>query len=123
MQLEAVTHEFVESAPTTLDEGKLYVSIIYAMVLHKCCCGCGTEVATPLSPAEWRLTFDGETISLSPSIGNWGLPCGSHYWIERNRVRWAGIWSQEQIAEGRAADRLARKTHFDSDLPGVFRTS
>lgn len=111
MRVDVMTHEFVESAPDTLADGKVYVSIPFATVLHKCCCGCGTEVVTPLSPAEWRITFDGESISLHPSIGNWGLQCGSHYVIERNRVRWADRWSTEQIEKGRAADRRARQIH------------
>lgn len=113
MRVSALTHEFVESAPANLEDGKLYVSITYATVLHKCCCGCRNEVVTPLSPTDWRVTFDGESISLYPSIGNWGLPCGSHYWIDRNKVRWAGRWSPDQIEEGRAADVLARKIYFD----------
>jgi hypothetical protein len=108
-RIDTVTHEFVESAPDNLEEGKVYVSIAFATVLHKCCCGCGNEVVTPLSPTEWRLTFDGETVSLYPSIGNFGLRCGSHYWIDRSRVRWADRWSQKQIDEGRAEDSRARK--------------
>lgn len=118
MRIEALTHEFVESAPTKLEEGKLYVSIPFATVLHKCCCGCGNEVVTPLSPTDWRVTFDGETISLHPSMGNWGLQCQSHYWIEQNKVRWAGRWSQEEIEAGRGADRLAKKTYVDAKAGG-----
>jgi hypothetical protein len=114
MRVEALMHEFVESAPDKLEEGKIYVSMAFATVLHKCCCGCGTEVVTPLSPTDWRITFDGETISLHPSVGNWSLQCQSHYWVERNKVRWAGRWSREEIEAGRAADRLAKKTYFDA---------
>ncbi len=117
-RVDTLTHEFVESAPDKLVEGKVYVSITFATVLHKCCCGCGTEVVTPLSPTGWRLTFDGETVSLHPSIGNFGLHCGSHYWIERNKVRWAGAWSLEQIGEGRASDQLARETYFAAKARG-----
>ncbi len=96
-----IKHKFVELIPDTLDEDVLYISITYAIVLHKCCCGCGNEVATPLSPEGWKLTFDGETVSLYPSIGNWGFPCRSHYWITRNRVEWARSWSDEEIRENR----------------------
>jgi hypothetical protein len=49
----------------------IYISIRFATVGHKCCCGCGREVITPLSPTDWSLTSDGETVSLHPSIGNW----------------------------------------------------
>ena len=40
---------------------------------HSCCCGCGEEVVAPLTPTDWKMTFDGETTSLRPSIGNWTL--------------------------------------------------
>ncbi len=66
----ALTHEFVEYIPEHLKDGTVYVSIPFATAAHKCCCGCGKEVVTPLTPTDWQLTFDGETISLEPSIGN-----------------------------------------------------
>ncbi len=37
-------HEFVEFIPDELKGDTIYVSIPYATVVHKCCCGCGTEV-------------------------------------------------------------------------------
>ncbi len=96
-------HEFVEIIPDLLRDGVVYVSVLYATAVHKCCCGCGGEVVTPISRTDWQLTFDGESISLHPSIGNWSFACQSHYWIRRNEVRWAPRWSQERIAAGRAA--------------------
>lgn len=98
-------HEFVENIPDGLKDGVLYVSITYATVSHKCCCGCGHEVVTPLTPSDWQLTFDGESVSLHPSIGNWSLDCRSHYWVKRNQLMWAGEWTEEQISSARAADR------------------
>lgn len=73
-----VRHAFVELIPDEFDDGTVYVSIPYATVVHRCCCGCGQEIVTPLTPTDWTLSFDGETISLDPSIGNWSLPCRSH---------------------------------------------
>jgi hypothetical protein len=114
------THKFVEYIPDVLEEGAVYVSIPYATVAHKCFCGCGNEVNTPLSPTDWRLTFDGETISLYPSIGSWSLPCESHYWMERNRVRWAPKWSRKEIDDGRKRDRFAKERYFDgTELPAL----
>jgi hypothetical protein len=84
----------------------------YATVVHKCCCGCGKEVVTPLSPTDWKLIFNGKTISLDPSIGNWGFECRSHYWIRNSRVRWAPRWSQGKIDAGRARDRFAKERYF-----------
>jgi hypothetical protein len=110
--LHAITHRFVENIPDEVDEGTLYVSIPYATAIHNCFCGCGEEVVTPISPTGWTLTFDGDTVSLKPSIGNWSLPCRSHYWITNNRVRWAGEWTQEAIDAARAADRRSMDRYF-----------
>jgi hypothetical protein len=99
-----LAYEFVDYIPEDIKERTLYVSLKYATVVHKCCCGCGREVVTPLSPTAWRVTFDGVSISLHPSIGSWSLPCQSHYWIERNVVRWAPPWSKAQIEAGRASE-------------------
>jgi hypothetical protein len=106
-----LTHHFVEFLPDKLEDGVLYISIEYKTVAHRCVCGCGNEVNTPLSPAGWRLTFDGDSISLYPSIGNWGFACQSHYWIERNRVKWAGRFSEKEIREVRQQDAVARETY------------
>lgn len=113
-QKKTLTHEFVEFIPDALKEGTLYVSMEYATVVHKCCCGCGKEVVTPLSPTDWKLIFDGKTISLDPSIGNWGFECQSHYWIRNNRVLWAARWSKDKINAGRAHDRFVKERYFDT---------
>jgi hypothetical protein len=104
-----IAFEFVEFIPRELEEGKLYISTTYATAAHLCCCGCGLKVATQLAPFEWSLTFDGETVSLSPSIGNWSFPCQSHYWIRRNRIDWAGSFTPDQIAEVRQ-ERVGAET-------------
>lgn len=98
MKAYAVQHQFVKSIPTSMAEGILYVSVEFATVGHKCCCGCGNEVFTRLSPKDWQLTYDGRSISLNPSIGNWNFPCQSHYWIKNNRVVWDKKWSKAKIA-------------------------
>ncbi len=108
MKSARITHEFVDAIPSDIAEGTLYISIPYATAIHLCCCGCGHEVVTPLTPTDWSVSFDGETVSLSPSIGNWSFKCESHYWISHNRVRWAGKWSRREIELGRARDRAAK---------------
>ncbi len=87
----------MEYIPEILKERTIYISVTYATAAHKCCCGCGKEVVTPLSPTDWKLIFDGESVSLHPSIGNWSFACRSHYWITRNAVKWAEQWSDEDI--------------------------
>ncbi len=100
-----LAHKFVEFIPSDLAENTLYISIKYATATHKCCCGCGLEVVTPFSPTDWKLIFDGETVSLNPSIGNWSFPCKSHYWIKRNYIVWAETWGNERIQNNRVSDR------------------
>ena len=84
--------QFVDYMPEVINKGVLYVSMRYTVVIHLCACGCGEKVVTPLSPNDWKLTFDGESISLYPSIGNWEFPCQSHYWIKNNQVVHAHKW-------------------------------
>jgi hypothetical protein len=105
MKRETIQHEFVDVIPERLEEGVLYISVRYATALHRCLCGCGSEIVTPLSPTDWELSFDGKTISLDPSIGNWSYECQSHYWIRRNGVHWSKRMSERQIARVRAQDR------------------
>lgn len=104
-RIDQLTPEFVEYIPERPAPGVLYVSRRYATALHLCCCGCGSEVVTPLNPAKWRLTEDGVTVSLFPSIGNWSLPCQSHYWITSNRISWAAAMAPDMIAAVKARDR------------------
>ena len=112
-----LTHVFVEFIPEDMKEGTIYVSIPYATAAHRCCCGCGGEVFTLLSPTDWKLTFDGQSISLHPSIGNWSFACQSHYWIERNAVKWDRRWSREEIEAGRHSDTLAKEQYYGGASP------
>lgn len=109
---QILTHKFVDYIPSDIQDGIIYVSVEYAIAVHKCCCGCGNEVPTPLTPTDWELVYNGETVSLHPSIGNWGFPCQSHYFIKRNIVKWAKQWSREDINAGRAKDVLAKERYF-----------
>lgn len=83
-----IKFRFVEFIPDELENGVLYISGEYSVAVHMCFCGCNNEVVTPLSPTGWQLFYDGKRVSLYPSIGNWSLPCRSHYWITNNKVVW-----------------------------------
>ena len=107
-----VTPAFVEVIPEILEQGVLYISMAHATVLHLCCCGCGQEVVTPLSPIDWELHYDGRAVSLDPSIGSWSLPCQSHYWITKNSVRWARRFTLEEVKTLRSKERRRRAAHF-----------
>ena len=117
-----LAYEFVEFIPDELKERTLYISITYCTAVHKCCCGCGREVVTPLSPTGWQLTFDGKTISLYPSIGSWSLPCQSHYFITKNKVVWAPKWTKKKIQMGRAREATARERYYGDTERAVDAT-
>lgn len=107
-----ITHKFVKHIPDVLTNGIIYISIEFGTAIHKCCCGCGEEVVTPLSPTDWEISYNGETVSLYPSIGNWSFKCQSHYWIKDNNVIWGKKWSKEQIEEGRKQDMLHKQIYY-----------
>jgi hypothetical protein len=109
-------HEFVEFIPEELEQGTVYISMRFATASHLCICGCGNKVVTPIRPTDWTLIFDGKTVSLEPSIGNWSFPCQSHYYIRKNRVKWAPKWSREQIERGRLHDSHAKEGYFGSEI-------
>lgn len=109
---------FADSFPAAMEPGTLYVSIQYRTCGHLCCCGCGQEVITPLSPAQWSFTYDGENVSLAPSVGNWALPCQSHYWICKGKVRWSRPYSPAEIADNRERDRREFDQHTGDTAPG-----
>lgn len=105
-----MTLNFVELMPKEIEDGVLYISMEYATAIHRCACGCGNKVVTPLSPKDWKLTFNGESISLSPSIGNWNFDCKSHYWIVNNNIKWDVSWPQEITANKPIFNKLREKS-------------
>ncbi len=115
-QFEPVFVDFIPPL-ADLEQGRLYISMKYTTVVHLCASGCGAKVNLPLNPSKWSLKFDGESISMSPSIGNWDLPCQSHYWIRNNRVVWAGKWDKDRIEAGRRNDQRDVDDHFSRPAP------
>ncbi len=117
--MKKLSHKFVEFIPDLIEKNILYISIEYCTAIHKCMCGCDNEVVTPLSPTDWKLIFDGKSVSLSPSIGNWSFECKSHYWIRKNRVDWAKNWSDERIEFNRNQDKQHKSKYlYESDNHG-----
>lgn len=104
-----IKHKFVDAIPEAIEPGTLYISVDFATAVHLCECGCGLEVVTPLSRTDWKMIYDGEAVSLHPSIGNWSFPCRSHYWIRDGQVQWAGDMQNQQITQIRQADRKKKK--------------
>lgn len=116
---------FVEFIPQKIEERVIYISMEYATAIHKCPCGCGEQVITTFSPTDWSLRFDGDTVSLDPSVGNWNFRCRSHYYIRRGKVVWAGHMSDDAIERGRARDRASKRDYFkgvSASLPKADRS-
>lgn len=117
------TKRLVTTVPplTQLVPEILYICIPYSTIVHLCACGCGNEVVTPLSPTDWRLSFDGEYVSITPSINNSGLKCRAHYWIDRSEIHWCREVSKDRVDQIRAADRRAKERYY-SDKYATKRT-
>ena len=103
--MEILQHKFVSSIPDQIEDLTLYITMEYRTAIHKCVCGCENEVVTPFSPTDWELNYDGESVSLSPSIGNWNFDCQSHYWIVKNKIIHASKWNEDEIEYNRKVDK------------------
>ena len=89
MRTSKIVPVFVEFIPTELESNCLYISIDYKIMAHKCACGCGNIIYTPIDRKDgWVLSYDGESVTIKPSIGNWNLKCRSHYYIIDNYIDW-----------------------------------
>lgn len=111
-------HKFVEFIPDEIENDVLYISMEYDVAKHKCPCGCGTDIITTLSPVGWKLIYDGETVSLYPSIGNWKHPCKSHYYIRRNEIKWVGSISNHSIKKVIKKDNLDKMEYYSINNKG-----
>jgi len=109
-----ITLQRVKYLPRELAPGILYVSEEFAVAGHVCACGCGNKVITPLGAAEWKFTERNRRPTLHPSVGNWQLPCRSHYVIAEGQIRWLNEWSDEQVAAGRRAEEQQRQAYYAS---------
>ena len=122
-KLSRISLKDVEFMPPTLAPGVLYVSTRFKTAAHLCACGCGTKVVTSLKPGGWLLTRTrGEVPSLEPSVGNFNLPCQSHYFIRAGKIAWAPPWTPQQIAMGRSKDHELREAHFAEHQSNWWRS-
>ena len=112
--MKIIIHKFLDTLPylNDMEEDTLYISVKYATAAHRCFCGCGNEVITPLESAKWKLIQTRNTISLDPSIGNWDLDCKSHYWIKKNKIIWARKFTQKEIQLNKELDMNAIKRYY-----------
>jgi hypothetical protein len=115
VKISRIRHEFVDYIPIELESDVLYISIKYRTSSHLCACGCGFRVVTPIRPAQWRLLFDGETVSLSPSIGNHQFPCRSHYFVRNSQIHWMEQWTEDRAHRGWHQDDEDLEEHYSGD--------
>ena len=113
--------QLTETIPEDIEEGILYVSLTYWTTAHKCGCGCGQKVVLRLSPKHWAITLNGESVSMYPSVGNWQLPCRSHYWIEDGRILHARRWSENEIRLNRAMTK-GTQTPFQTPHSRLYKS-
>jgi hypothetical protein len=123
MRHRTLEHRFVRNVPRELEPGVLYISMEYATAVHSCCCGCGERVVTPFTPTDWRMTFDGESVTLNPSVGNWNQECRSHYVIQRNQIIEAGPWSEARVDAERHRDKKAKAEHYGRTQADISQSS
>ncbi|MNL19710.1 hypothetical protein D3C87_1409260 [compost metagenome] len=98
--------------PKQLEEGFLYVSKEFGVAGHLCPCGCKNKIITPLDSNEWSFEETNGKPTLYPSIGNWELPCKSHYWIINGFIDWSYEWTEKQIIKGRQTEEYNRKLYY-----------
>ena len=103
----------VHYLPKQLEEGFLYVSKEFGVAGHLCPCGCKNKIITPLDSTEWSFKEANGKPTLSPSIGNWQLPCKSHYWITNGLIDGSYEWTEKQIIEGRRTEEENRKSYYN----------
>ncbi len=109
--METLTPKFVELIPANSEElmqGIIYICAKHKTVVHRCPCGCGGLSEFVLSPTRFRMTYDGDSVTFSPSVGNPHLGCRSHYWIRGNQIEWCLPMQDWEISHAR--EREHRET-------------
>ena len=122
MKVQEITPLDVEHFPEILEEGVLYICEAFELAGHKCCCGCGEEVITPLNPSRWRLYRNGQFVTLIPSIGNWKFDCRSHYWIQNNQIIPSYDFTEDEVTEVLADDARDRERYLSRASKGPNTT-
>ena len=116
--------EYVHYMPKELKLGILYVSEEFGSAAHLCPCGCGSKVRTPLGLTDWTVEVTNKGPTLYPSVGNWQLPCQSHYVIHHGEIKWAGKWTPERIMTGRRNEERLSRAYYENlyrKSGGAFR--
>lgn len=65
-----------------MKENVIYISDEFKVSGHKCMCGCGSLTIMPLGNNEWNYEIKNNKLTMWPSVGNYQMPCKSHYIIQ-----------------------------------------
>ena len=90
-------YEQVNAAPKAMKPGVVYHDTDFEFAEMLCPCGCGHRI-TLLVPEGHRISVDGITPSISPSIAVCDAPCGSHFFIQNGEVDWLAGFSPSHSA-------------------------
>jgi hypothetical protein len=77
-----------------MEYGIIYVSLEFELAIHLCACGwCRQQTVTPLNisgrDTGWGYSISSDNlVTLSPSIGNFNMPCRSHYYLREGKIIW-----------------------------------
>lgn len=119
--MKKIKHKFTRYIPEDLEENTLYISTKFNTAIHLCICGCDNKVVTPLSPIDWSMKYNGKTISLDPSIGNWNFECKSHYWITDSVIIHSKKWTNKQIELVQKQEQQEKHDYFEDQNNHVVR--
>ena len=88
VEIEPVFVEKYIPKQSEMEPNKIYISREFETSSHLCLCGCGRLTVLPLKPnSGWVLQeHQSGKVSFSPSVGNFQLPCRSHYIITKNKA-------------------------------------
>ncbi len=74
-----------------MEEAKVYISKRFWVAIHMCLCGCRSKTVMPIDciidgkDHGWKLIEEKDgKVSFTPSVGNFQIPCKSHYIITKN---------------------------------------
>ena len=119
---QEIRPRFVESIPPGRPPaGEFLISIKYGMGVLRCPCGCGNTMDVNIEPHRWSIKWDGEHISVCPSISSDWMGCRSHYWVRRNRIVWGYPISRtaeekKEKEEAKARERIYKPKSFVGNI-------
>lgn len=105
----------VDRIPRELEAGIVYHSEEYELGALLCACGCGHRINL-LVPDSHRISSDGGSVTVRPSILVADGACLSHYFITSGEVEWSYPFSS---AQARSVMQRQVARHVNADAQAV----